>query len=191
MLVILSGVAGAGKDTVKQEIIKRMENVITLPSYTSREIRNTDVEGKTYHFVTKEQFEEMIKNDEFYEYDVHHNNYYGTSRKLLNEKIKSGKIIIKDIDVNGTEHLQDLLKTNTKVVTIFLRVPKDELERRLKERTDSPAEIRLRLSRFEYEESKINLYDYVLKNDDLEKTVKIVMTIIENEKKILESKKEN
>ena len=191
MLVILSGVAGAGKDTVKQEILKRMENVITLPSYTSREIRNTDVEGKTYHFVTKEQFEEMIKNDEFYEYDVHHNNYYGTSRKLLNEKIKSGKIIIKDIDVNGTEHLQDLLKTNTKVVTIFLRVPKDELERRLKERTDSPAEIRLRLSRFEYEESKINLYDYVLKNDDLEKTVKIVMTIIENEKKILESKKEN
>ncbi len=191
MLVILSGVAGAGKDTVKQEIMKRMENVITLPSYTSREIRNTDVEGKTYHFVTKEQFEEMIKNDEFYEYDVHHNNYYGTSRKLLNEKIKSGKIIIKDIDVNGTEHLQDLLKTNTKVVTIFLRVPKDELERRLKERTDSPAEIRLRLSRFEYEESKINLYDYVLKNDDLEKTVKIVMTIIENEKKILESKKEN
>ena len=168
MLVILSGVAGAGKDTVKQEIMKRMENVITLPSYTSREIRNTDVEGKTYHFVTKEQFEEMIKNDEFYEYDVHHNNYYGTSRKLLNEKIKSGKIIIKDIDVNGTEHLQDLLKTNTKVVTIFLRVPKDELERRLKERTDSPAEIRLRLSRFEYEESKINLYDYVLKNDDLE-----------------------
>ena len=191
MLVILSGVAGAGKDTVKQEIMKRMENVITLTSYTSREIRNTDVEGKTYHFVTKEQFEEMIKNDEFYEYDVHHNNYYGTSRKLLNEKIKSGKIIIKDIDVNGTEHLQDLLKTNTKVVTIFLRVPKDELERRLKERTDSPAEIRLRLSRFEYEESKINLYDYVLKNDDLEKTVKIVMTIIENEKKILESKKEN
>lgn len=191
MLVILSGVAGAGKDTVKQEIMKRMENVITLPSYTSREIRNTDVEGKTYHFVTKEQFEEMIKNDEFYEYDVHHNNYYGTSRKLLNEKIKSGKIIIKDIDVNGTEHLQDLLKTNTKVVTIFLRVPKDELERRLKERTDSPAEIRLRLGRFEYEESKINLYDYVLKNDDLEKTVKIVMTIIENEKKILESKKEN
>ena len=191
MLVILSGVAGAGKDTVKQEIMKRMENVITLPSYTSREIRNTDVEGKTYHFVTKEQFEEMIKNDEFYEYDVHHNNYYGTSRKLLNEKIKSGKIIIKDIDVNGTEHLQDLLKTNTKIVTIFLRVPKDELERRLKERTDSPAEIRLRLSRFEYEESKINLYDYVLKNDDLEKTVKIVMTIIENEKKILESKKEN
>ena len=90
MLVILSGVAGAGKDTIKKELIKRMENVISLPSYTSRPIRNGDVEGETYNFVSKEKFEEMIKNGEFYEYDIHHNNYYGTSRKLLNEKIKSG-----------------------------------------------------------------------------------------------------
>lgn len=187
MLVILSGVAGAGKDTIKKELINRMENVISLPSYTSRPIRNGDIEGETYNFVSKEEFEEMIKNGDFYEYDVHHNNYYGTSKKLLNEKIQSGKIIVKDIDVNGTEHLQDLLKADTKVITIFLRVPKEELERRLKERVDqlSPAEIRLRLSRFEYEESKIGLYDYVIKNNNLEKTVNIVMAIIENELKLL------
>lgn len=183
MLVILSGVAGAGKDTIKKELMKRMENVETLPSYTSRPKREGDVEGETYNFVTKEQFEQMINNGEFYEYDIHHNNYYGTSKKLLNEKISNGKIIVKDIDVNGTEHLQDLLKADTKVVTIFLRVPKEELEKRLQSRVDkpSPAEIRLRLSRFEYEESKINLYDYVLKNDNLEKTVQIVMAILKNE----------
>lgn len=183
MLVILSGVAGAGKDTIKKELIKRMKDVESLPSYTSRPIREGDVEGQTYHFVTKEEFEQMIKNGEFYEYDVHHNQYYGTSRKLLNEKIKSGKIIVKDIDVNGTEHLKELLKEDTKVVTIFLRVPKEELEKRLKSRIDnpSPAEIMLRLNRFDYEESKINLYDYVLKNDNLEKTVQIIKTIIENE----------
>lgn len=183
MLVILSGVAGAGKDTVKKELIKRMENVETLPSYTSRPKREGDIEGETYNFVTREEFEKMIETGEFYEYDVHHNNYYGTSRKLLNEKISSGKIIVKDIDVNGTEHLQDLLKADTKVVTIFLRVPKEELEKRLQSRIDnpSPAEIRLRLSRFDYEESKINLYDYVIKNDNLEKTVQIVMTILKNE----------
>ena len=95
---------------------------------------------------------------------------------------------VKDIDVNGTEHLKDLLNADTKVVTIFLRVPKEELEKRLQDRVDkpSPAEIRLRLSRFEYEESRINLYDYVLKNDNLEKTVQIVMTILENEMKLLE-----
>ncbi len=183
MLVILSGVAGAGKDTIKKELIKRLENVETLPSYTSRPKREGDVEGETYNFVTREEFEKMIEGGEFYEYDVHHNNYYGTSRKLLNEKIKSGKIIVKDIDVNGTEHLQDLLKADTKVVTIFLRVPKEELEKRLQSRIDkpSPAEIRLRLSRFDYEESKINLYDYVIKNDNLEKTVQIVMAILKNE----------
>ncbi len=183
MLVILSGVAGAGKDTVKKELIKRMENVETLPSYTSRPKREGDIEGETYNFVTREEFEKMIEAGEFYEYDVHHNNYYGTSKKLLNEKIASGKIIVRDIDVNGTEHLQDLLKADTKVVTIFLRVPKEELEKRLQSRIDkpSPAEIRLRLSRFDYEESKINLYDYVIKNDNLEKTVQIVMTILKNE----------
>ena len=183
MLVILSGVAGAGKDTVKKELIKRMENVETLPSYTSRPKREGDIEGETYNFVTREEFEKMIEAGEFYEYDVHHNNYYGTSKKLLNEKIASGKIIVRDIDVNGTEHLQDLLKADTKVVTIFLRVPKEKLKKRLQSRIDkpSPAEIRLRLSRFDYEESKINLYDYVIKNDNLEKTVQIVMTILKNE----------
>lgn len=188
MLVILSGVAGAGKDTIKKELIKRIENVESLPSFTSRPMRKGDVEGETYNFVSKEKFEEMIKDGEFYEYDVHHNNYYGTSRKLLNEKIKSGKIIVKDIDVNGTEHLKDLLNADTKVITIFLRVPKEELERRLQERVDqpSPAEIRLRLSRFEYEESRINLYDYVIRNNDLEKTVRIIMTIVKEELKLLE-----
>ena len=186
MLVILSGVAGAGKDTIKKELIKRMEDVESLPSYTSRQMREGDVEGGTYHFVSKEEFEKMLKNGEFYEYDVHHNNYYGLPRKLLNEKIKSGKIIVKDIDVNGTEHLKELLGNDTKVVTIFLRVPKEELRTRLENRIDkpSPEEIILRLNRFDYEESRIDLYDYVLKNDNLEKTVQIIMTIIENEQKL-------
>ena len=185
MLVILSGVAGAGKDTIKKELMKRMENVESLPSYTSRPPRNGDVPGETYNFVSKSEFEEMIKNDEFYEYDIHHNNYYGTSRKLLNEKIKNGKIIVKDIDVNGTEHLIKLLGKDTKIVTIFLRVPKQELKRRLEERVDKPSmqEVILRLNRFDYEESRISLYDYVIKNNNLEKTVQIIMCIIENEYK--------
>ncbi len=183
MLVILSGVAGAGKDTIKKELIKRMEKVESLPSFTSRPMREGDIAGQTYHFVSREEFEEMIRNEEFYEYDIHHNQYYGTSRKLLNEKIKSGKVIVKDIDVNGTEHLKELLGQDTRIVTVFLRVEKEELRKRLEERIDqpSPQEIMLRLNRFDYEESKIGLYDYVLKNDDLEKTVQIIQTIINNE----------
>ena len=186
MIVILSGVAGAGKDTIKKEIIKRMDYVETLPSYTSRAPREGDIPGQTYHFVTKQEFEKMIEQNEFYEYDIHHNNYYGVPRKLLNEKMKDGKVIIKDVDVNGTQNLINLLKNDTRIITIFLRVPKEELERRLKERVEKPTpeEITLRLNRFDYEESKIGLYDYVLKNNDLEKTVQIIMTIIENELKL-------
>ena len=186
MLVILSGVSGAGKDTIKKELIKRMENVISLPSFTSREPRPGEEEGIQYHFVTKEVFKEKIKNDEFYEYDLHHGNYYGTSKKLMNEKIQSGKIIVKDIEVNGTENLIKMLGNDTKLVTIFLKVDKEELKNRLINRGDnlSEADMQLRLSRLEYEESKISLYDYVIKNDDLEKTVQIIMTIIENEQRL-------
>lgn len=187
MLVILSGVAGAGKDTIKRELIKRIPIVDTLPSFTDRPERPGDVPGQTYNFVSKEEFEKMINDGDLYEYNVHHNHYYGTSRKLLNEKINSGKIIVKDIDVNGTENLMKILKDDVKVVTIFLRVEKEELKRRLEHRIDKPdfKEIQLRLNRFDYEESKIGMYDYVIKNDDLEKTFQIIRTIIEYERKNL------
>ena len=186
MLVILSGVSGAGKDTIKKELIKRKDNIVTLASFTDRPQRDGDIPGQTYNFVTTEEFERMIKDNELYEYNVHHNHFYGTSKKVLNEKIKEGNIIVKDIDVNGTENLVDLLKNDMKVITIFLRVPKEELRRRLENRIDKPSEkeIQLRLNRFDYEESRINLYDYVIKNDNLEKTVQIIMTIIDNEYKL-------
>ena len=186
MLVLLSGVSGAGKDTIKKELIKRMENVISLPSYTDRPMREGDIPGATYNFVTTEEFEKMINNNELYEYNVHHEHYYGTSRKLMNEKIQSGKIIVKDIDVNGVENLIQILKQDTKVITIFLRVPREILEKRLEKRIDKPSlkEIKLRLNRFDYEESRINMYDYVMKNNDLEKSVQIIQTIIENEYKL-------
>ena len=186
MLVILSGVAGAGKNTIQKELIKRMENVIAIPSYTDREVRPGDVPGETYNFVSTEEFERMIKDGELYEYDVHHNHYYGTSRKILNEKIKEGKIIVKDIDVNGTANLIKLLGNDTRVVTIFLKVPKEVLAKRLEKRMEKPdyKEITLRLNRFDYEESKMGMYDYVIKNNDLEKSINVIMEIIKSELKI-------
>ena len=171
MLVLLSGVSGAGKDTVKQELIKRNKNVESLPSYTDRAPRNNDIPGVTYNFVTTQEFERMIEQGELYEYSKHHEHYYGTSKKLLNEKINNGTIIVKDIEVNGVE-----------IVTIFLKVPKEELRKRLEAREDkqSPEEIELRLNRLEYEESKIGMYDYVIKNDDLDRTLRIIEEIIKH-----------
>ena len=184
MLVILSGVSGAGKDTIKKELIKRMEEVISLPSYTSRDPREGEEEGVQYHFISRDEFETKIKNGELYEYDLHHENYYGTSKKLMNEKIESGKIIVKDIEVNGTENLIKILKNDVKLVSIFLKVDEKELRKRLELRGDSEENINLRLSRLKYEESKIGLYDYVIKNDDFEKTVDIITTIIKDERRL-------
>ena len=189
MLVLLSGVSGAGKDTVKQELIKRNKNVESLPSYTDRAPRNNDIPGVTYNFVTTQEFERMIEQGELYEYSKHHEHYYGTSRKLLNEKINNGTIIVKDIEVNGVENLLKILKNDLEIVTIFLKVPKEELRKRLEAREDkqSPEEIELRLNRLEYEESKIGIYDYVIKNNNLEKTVNIIMEIIKSEYNMTEA----
>lgn len=189
MLVILSGVSGAGKDTIKKELLKRMDDVTTLPSYTSRKMREGEEEGVQYHFISKEQFEDKIRQGDFYEYDLHHGNYYGTSRELLNAELEKGNVIIKDIEVNGTESLVKLLGNDTRIVTIFLKVEKEELKRRLIERGDDIPDIEVRLGRLDYEESKINLYDYVLKNDDFEKIVQVIETIIRNEKRIEEANK--
>ena len=186
MLVIWSGVSGAGKDTIKKELMKRNSNITSLPSYTDRPPREGEVNGEVYNFISTQEFEELIKNGDLYEYDVHHNHYYGTSKKILNERIKSGKIIVKDIEVNGTENLVKLLGNDTKIVTIFLRVPKDILNKRLLARNPNmdPKELTIRLNRFDYEESKIGIYDYVIKNNDLEKTLQIITTIIEYEENL-------
>lgn len=183
MLVLLSGVSGAGKDTIKKELIKRMNNVESLPSYTDRPQRDGDIPGETYNFVTTEEFEKMIDNGEFYEYSLHHEHYYGTSKKLLNEKINNGKIIVKDIEVNGVENLLRILKDDVKIVTIFLKVPKSALQKRLENRIDKPSlkEIQLRLNRIDYEESRLGMYDYVIKNNNLEKSLEIIQTIIKDE----------
>jgi len=181
MLVILSGVAGSGKDTIKKELINRSHKITTQPSFTDRPPREGEVNGEIYHFVSTEEFEKMIKNDDLYEYSVHHNHYYGTAKKVLDDKMASGKIIVKDIDVNGTEDLIKIFKGKVKLLTIFLKVPKETLKERLINRGDTPKDIEIRLSRLEYEESKVGIYDYVMPNNDLEKTVQIIMKIIESE----------
>ena len=124
----------------------------------------------------------MLFRSELYEYSKHHEHYYGTSKKLLNEKINNGTIIVKDIEVNGVENLLKILKNDLEIVTIFLKVPKEELRKRLEAREDkqSPEEIELRLNRLEYEESKIGMYDYVIKNDDLDRTLRIIEEIIKH-----------
>lgn len=118
MLVILSGVAGAGKDTVRNELMKVVENSTSIPSYTTRAPRADDIPGVTYNFITKEEFEKKIDDGELYEYDIHHANYYGTSKKILNEKAKTS-IVIKDIDVNRYRKFEENINRCKNCYNIF------------------------------------------------------------------------
>ena len=184
MLVILSGVSGSGKDTVKAELLNRINNLTTIKAYTTREPRDEDEDLSRYFFVSKEEFQDLISGERLYEYSEHHNNFYGTSKNELDRNISEGKIVIKDIDVNGTKDLIDVFREGLKVVPIYLKVEKDELYKRIINRGATKEEADLRLSRFEYEESFIPIYDYVVYNDNLEKTVNIIEKIILEEYKL-------
>ena len=185
MLVILSGVSGAGKDTIKKILLKKNDNIVSIPSYTTREKRSYEEEGVQYYFVSKEEFLELIDNNMLYEYSKHHLNYYGTNKKELREAVANGKIVVKDIDVNGTDNLTKILpKENIPVITIFLNIEKDEMYKRLVERGDNSEEmIAIRMSRYDFEVENMKIYDYVIKNNDAEKTADIILNIIERELK--------
>lgn len=184
MFVILSGVAGSGKDTVKVELMKKISNLTTIKAYTTRQPRDNQEDINRYFFVNQEEFLQLIEQGKLYEYSMHHNNYYGTSKEELDSKIADGKIVIKDIDVNGTKELIEIFEGKLKVVTIFLKVKKDELYKRLIDRGETDESARLRLARQEYEESLLTMYDYVVYNDNLEKTLNIIEKIIEEEYKL-------
>lgn len=185
MLILLGGVSGSGKDTIKNAILERMDNVVSIPSYTSRPMREGDIPGITYNFVSQEEFKKLIDDGELYEYDFHHDNFYGTSKRLLNARLDEGLSVIKDIDVNGIANLKKIFEGDMKVISIFLRVPKDILVQRIKDRNPdmTEEELELRLSRMEYEESKIPEFDYVVDNINLDDTISTIVGIIENEVK--------
>ena len=184
MLVLLAGVSGAGKDTIKKAIIQKRKDIISVPSFTTRQPREGDIPGLTYNFVDMDEFKRMISDEELLEYNFHHNNFYGTSKKLMLEKLKEGNIIIKDIDVDGVSNLVRILKDEIKVITIFLKVPRNILIERIKERDIgiSDKEVELRISRMDYEESKIPEFDYCIENSDLNKTLEKIENIIDQNK---------
>lgn len=181
MLVIISGSSGVGKNTIINELIKRMPEVELMPTLTTREMRNNEKQGAPYFFVSETGFKKLIADDELYEYEKVHNSYYGTSKKILNEKIKDKKVLIKDIDVKGTMQLIYKLEKDIVVVPIFLTVSREELIDRLKGRGEK--DIELRLQRYDYEQSMAKNYEYVIQNVEMEKTIQILEKIILTHKK--------
>ena len=177
MFIILSGSSGVGKNTVIKEMQKHNDNLILMPTFTTREKREGEVEGLPYFYITKEEFQDRIKENEFIEHEFIHNNFYGSSYKVFDDYIKMGKLLIKDIGVEGAQNLCIKLKDRTEIVRIFLTVKhKKELKNRLNGRGEKQA--KLRLKRFGYEQRQKNKFDFIIFNKELEETSGLINDII-------------
>jgi guanylate kinase len=176
-ILILSGPSGCGKSTLLKEVYKDISDYYFSISTTTRAPRIGEVNGVDYFFVTKEEFERDITNDDFLEYAKVHDNYYGTSLKPIKKALEEGKLVIFDIDVQGHEIVRT--KLNSIVTSVFITTPSlNILEQRLNTRnTDSAEIIEKRIKNAKGEVEFFQDYDYLIINDNLETAAKELVCI--------------
>ena len=179
VLMAVSGPSGVGKGTMVKTLLQRRADVVESVSCTTRAPREGEIHGKHYFFLSKEEFQRRIQEDDFLEYDEHFGNYYGTPKSFVREMLKS-KSVIMEIDVVGALNAK---KTCPECVLVMVVPPSvEELKRRLSGRgSETDAQIENRLARMEYELSHKDEYDYVIVNDDLEKAIADLSRIIDGE----------
>lgn len=180
VLAVISGPSGVGKGTVIKKMFELCPGLCESVSCTTRAPRAGEVDGKDYFFIPKERFEQMISRGELLEYSAHFENYYGTPKAFVGEKLETGDVIL-EIDVDGALMVK---KSHPSAVLIMITPPDmQELERRLKKRgTESDEKIALRISRAEYELSKSDKYDYCVVNDEVIRAAESILAIIRKEK---------
>ena len=176
-ILILSGPSGCGKSTLLKEVYKDISDYYFSISTTTRAPRVGEVNGVDYFFVTKEEFEKDIENDNFLEYAKVHDNYYGTSLTPINKAVQEGKLVIFDIDVQGHEIVRS--KLDSIVTSVFITTPSLKvLEERLNARnTDSSDMIEKRIKNAKGEVEFFQDYDYLIINDNLEVAAKELVCI--------------
>ena len=177
-LIVISGPAGTGKGTVVNGLMERERYALSV-SATTRAPRGFEQDGINYFFKTVEEFEEMIKNNEFLEYAKFVDNYYGTPKKFVLDKLEEGKNVLLEIEVQGALQVK---KNYPEATLIFLLPPSmEELESRLRGRaTDSEETILKRLARAEEEMSYKDKYDYQVVNFEVDQAVQEIEDIINN-----------
>ncbi len=177
-LFVISGASGVGKSTVLKRVMERRKDLCFSVSATTRSPRPGETEGESYYFVSKEQFETMIAQDAFVEYDAHMGNFYGTPSAQLEEKLRLGSVIL-DIEPNGAFAVR---AKRPDAILIFIAPPSiEELEQRLRGRGDtSDDQIRLRLDRVQWEMEQSKCYDHMVVNDQVEACANTILEIIAN-----------
>ncbi len=176
-LFIISGPSGVGKSTVIKELLKKVENLAYSISHTTRKPREGEKDGVDYYFVSREKFQKMIEDGEFIEWAKVYSDYYGTSFRSVEEKLKEGKDVILDLDIQGSLNIKKRFDNS---ILIFLLPPSvSELKKRLMKRgTEDQKELEERLSKAIEEIKMARYYDFIVINDRIEKAVKEVEAII-------------
>ena len=178
ILVVVSGFSGAGKGTLMKELLKRYDNYALSISATTRAPSEGETDGKEYFFVTKEQFEKMRDERKLIEYAQYVNNYYGTPKEYVEQKMAEGKDVILEIEIQGALKVK---KRFPDALLLFVTPPSaEELRRRLVGRgTETLEVINARLARAAEEASGMEAYDYLLINDDLDRCVEEMHQLIQ------------
>ena len=180
-LIVISGPSGVGKDTIVNEYTKTHNDAWLSVSMTSRPMREGDIEGETYYFVSKKEFEKKIKEGFFLEYAEYVNNYYGTPKKYIDDKLDKGIDVFLVIEIQGAAKIKELIP---EAIFIFLFPPSlKELKSRLKNRgTDSEEKINQRFLTAYKEMNEVTKYNYVVVNDEISNTIKKIEAILISEK---------
>lgn len=176
-LLVISGLSAAGKGTIAKELISRYDDFVLSISATTRDKRAGEVDGKDYFFVTKDKFEEMINNSELLEYAKYVNNYYGTPKKYVLDRLNEGKNVILEIEMQGALKIKKIF--NEAILVFF--IPKDaktQKERLISRNRETLEQIKERIRQTLIDAVYAKHYDYILVNEDLNDAIKDVIDIV-------------
>jgi guanylate kinase len=181
LVFIVSAPSGSGKSTLVNELLKLVPSLDFSVSYTTRSPRGSEQNGKQYYFVSRAEFEQMIREEEFLEHANFDGNYYGTAQRFLQETGQKGHDLLLDIDVQGAQQIKQKLSD---AISIFVLPPdRKTLEWRLRKRCEDAEEvIHRRLVAASREIENYDKYDYILINDDLEESIDSLEAIVLSER---------
>ena len=174
--IIISGPSGVGKGTICDVLLKELNAWFSV-SLTTRGIREGEVDGVNYYFISKEEFKKRIDDGQLLEYNIYNDNYYGTPKDKVLEKMEEGINVLLEIDVNGARNVKNIFPD---ALLIYIAPPSIEVlrERLINRGTEEIYVIKNRLKIAEEELKQVDFYDYVIVNDDLDEAINRVKDII-------------